>query len=376
MRRLAVMLHVLALMLFVAACAPAESGAPAPLSPEEVLAERPTGPITVRGTVFTITFDETHSPYHPLADRWVLIRSGSAPSDVVFGDPTFDQSKSAAAWGLGLHLTAAQMESHAFLLPQIGDVVEATGVFAEGAWNASTRAMLNDLTRLEVVEGAAPLSGPGKPCRLDSDCRDDLICDRAKKTCTALAQPMAWDDAWHDVNGACDTDQDCPLGEVCDPTYSMQQDGDFAPNYRHDADVGRHLCVVPASATRQDVCPHPASTQDLVGGRWVTGREVCVEGTVLLEAHAPDGDTHDQLVVTEPLPYPAADAPYYLWGAVSENSPPYKDPTRPGGALADPALKEKVIVLGTYRFDGAPDATNGHGWFEIHPIKKWWAAGN
>ncbi len=353
-------------LVLLAACAPAKPLPPGYLTPEQLLAHPPAGAVTVRGKVFTVTFENAPDANRPQPDRWVLIRTTDAPAGATLDNP--DPGVGLAAWSLGLHLTADQLASGVFVLPELGDTVEATGTFIQGSWNGTTRPMLDHLTMLSVVHGQPALAGPGEPCALDADCREDLICGRSTHSCTALATPMAWGDAWHDVNGACDTDADCPLGEVCDSGYAMQSSGDFAPDYRHDEDAGRHLCAVPLDATRASVCPRPASSADLAGGRWVTGREVCVEGTLFLQVHAPDGDTHDQLAVEEPLVFPRADAPYYAWGAVTENSPPYKDPTRPGGALGDPVVGQHVFVLGTYRYDET------HGWFEVHPIKKWWPA--
>ena len=69
--------------------------------------------------------------------------------------------------------------------------------------------------------------------------------------------------------------------------------------------------------------------------------------------------------VDEPIPYPIDDIAYDLFGGTTENGPPYKDPTLPGGAVADPAVDQEVIAVGTYRYD--PD----HGWYEVHPVKAY-----
>jgi hypothetical protein len=95
---------------------------------------------------------------------------------------------------------------------------------------------------------------------------------------------------------------------------------------------------------------------------------VCVHGRILEPVLADDHDTHVQVVVDEPLPYPKTTISYYVFGGATENSPPYKDPSRPGGALVDPRAKQDVLLLGTYRYD------DGHGWFELHPLKAVWPA--
>lgn len=94
---------------------------------------------------------------------------------------------------------------------------------------------------------------------------------------------------------------------------------------------------------------------------------MCVEGDVQLTVAAEDGDTHLQLKVDEPIPYPMMDAHVWFFGATTEIGPPHKSPDRPGGALEDPDIGSHVRVLGTIRWDG------GHGWYEVHPVKPWWA---
>jgi hypothetical protein len=93
---------------------------------------------------------------------------------------------------------------------------------------------------------------------------------------------------------------------------------------------------------------------------------VCVEGTVQLTAAASDGDTHLQLQVDEPIPYPAMDAHVWFFGATTEIGPAHKNPDRPGGAVTDPDIGQHIRVLGTIRWDG------DHGWYEVHPVKRWW----
>ena len=103
--------------------------------------------------------------------------------------------------------------------------------------------------------------------------------------------------------------------------------------------------------------------------RFVTGKEICVRATLLAPTAAEDGDTHDQVVVDEPIPYPTDDIHYELFGATTENGPIYKDPTLPGGPVADPVAGQEFVAVGTYRYD--PD----HGWHEIHPVKAYFPPG-
>jgi len=150
---------------------------------------------------------------------------------------------------------------------------------------------------------------------------------------------------------------------VCDLGYTITDTGTYGIEYLTSEDVGRHLCVTPSGATLAELCPRIYTTADLAGGRFVTGKEVCIEGTIWLTTVPEDRDTHVQMVVDEPLPYPTGEAPYWVFGATTENGPCYKDPSRPGGGLADPAKGDRVVAIGTYRYD------DDHGWFEVHPVK-------
>jgi hypothetical protein len=142
-------------------------------------------------------------------------------------------------------------------------------------------------------------------------------------------------------------------------------EGEFAPPYFIQRDAGKHLCVPAPGAGLAELCPRVLTTADLSGGRFVAGKEVCVRGETWLAVHAEDGDTHLQLVTDEPLPYPTADSPYWLFGSTTENAPPYKDPSRPQGALVDPEIGDVVVAVGTMRFD------DSHGWWEMHPAKAY-----
>jgi hypothetical protein len=174
-----------------------------------------------------------------------------------------------------------------------------------------------------------------------------------------------WADPWRDVNGACDSDADCPLGQVCDQTHTLGTTGDYAIHYFPTDDTGKHPCVLEPGATLASQCPRIYVMRDLAGARFVTGKEVCVRGVLLSPVPADDRDTHDQMKVDEPIPYPTADLGYHLFGATTENGPNYKDPSLPGGGVQDPVQNQEVVAIGTYRYD--PD----HGWYEVHPVKAY-----
>ena len=353
----------LAAVAGLAACSQSKNG---PRTPEEAIAGAAPGAlITVEGTAFAITFDNVRQggDYPLVEDRWVLLRT-VVPRGVAVGDLEFTQEE--AAWGLGLHVTAAERAARKFRLPQTGDVVRATGTFQRGAWNGLTRPMLENLQELVVTRGEPPRADLGEACRVDMDCRDELVCDRAGARCATTPGPIEWRSAWHDLNGACDGDADCPSGQACDLGYAIVGTGEYRPPYIQ-GDVGRHLCVPAPGATLASLCPHIGSDGDLASGRYVQGKEICVRSQVIVGVEAEDRDTHVQMLVREPLPYPASTLAFAIGGA-AENSPSYKDPARPGGALPNPMTRRDIVVTGTYRYD------LGHGWFEIHPYKMWWPA--
>src|SRR5579871_1637916 len=240
---------LLALVLVASACH--KSTPPGPLSPEQVLTAAPGTPVTVQGTVFTTTYDDAvltgkGSTSVPAGDRWVLIRSFRPPNVTLQG---LDPDAGVAAWGLGLHLTAAQVVDPAFSLPAFGDVVLAQGTFEQGAWNGTTRPMVDPVTSLTVVSGRPPLAATGAACATDMDCRDELICARATLTCQTTPSPVVWSSPWHDVNGACSADSDCPVGQTCDLGYAIPDAGTYSATYFPQQDIGRHLCIPKAGAT-------------------------------------------------------------------------------------------------------------------------------
>lgn len=307
-------------------------------------------------------YDDTEN-YHRTPDHYILIRS-KVPPGVVQGQPGFTPGDLAAAWGLGIHVTNIDPPNDP--MPEIGAKLKVTGTFRRITWNSReiTLPIIDDAT-IEVLDpGPPPLAGPGEPCTVDQACNARLVCDRTSHTCVPTPHEIYWYDPWRDVNGACDSDADCPLGEVCDPSYTIPSTGPYAAQHL-TADDGRHVCVLAPGATLASECPRIYTSRDLAGGRFASGKEVCVRGTLLLHLVPSDNDTHDQLKVDEPIPYPTDDSHYELFGAVTENGPMYKDPSLPGGPVADPQVGQDVVAVGTYRYD------MGHGWYEVHPVKAY-----
>jgi hypothetical protein len=310
-------------------------------------------------------YDDPEQGYPRTPDHYVLIRSVK-PAGITFGDPEFVAGKLAAAWGLGVRLTGVDPAAP---LPEVGATIKVTGTLRRIDWNQRGEQLpVVEDAAIVIVSGPAALAGPGEPCALDQACNARLVCDRATRTCAAPPRQISWADPWRNLNGACDSDADCPLGQRCDLDHPMTATGSYAPNYFAATDVGRHSCVLDAATTLAAACPRIYSARDLVGGRFVTGKEICVRATVLSPVLASDRDTHVQVVVDEPIPYPSADIGFHLFGASTENGPTYKNPALGAGMVADPAAGDDVVVLGTYRYDA------GHGWYEIHPVKRFFPA--
>jgi hypothetical protein len=138
-------------------------------------------------------------------------------------------------------------------MPEIGSTIKVSGTFHRIMWNQRPDDLvpiLDDAT-IEIVEGPSVLAAPGASCNLDQECNARLICDRASHTCTPPPREIYWADPWHDVNGACDTDADCPLGQTCDPSYTIPATGDFGAHYFVAADVGRHSAAEPGRGNRR-----------------------------------------------------------------------------------------------------------------------------
>jgi len=306
-----------------------------------------------RGQAFA--YDDSGAKYPRTPDHYVLIRS-VPPEGVTLPE----------AWGLGIHLTDIDPAQP---MPEIGSTIKVSGTFHRITWNQQADQpvpILDDAT-IEIVNGPSPLAGPGQACSLDQECNARLICDRASNTCGNPPREIYWADPFHDVNGACDTDADCPLGQTCDARNSIEGGtSEFAAHYFASADVGRHLCMLdPNAATVAAQCPRIYSMRDVIGARFVTGKEICVRATLLSPVHAEDNDTHDQMIVDEPIPYPTADIGYNLFGGTTENGPVYKNLALLPMPIMDPQPNQDVIAIGTVRYD--PD----HGWYEVHPVKAY-----
>jgi hypothetical protein len=307
-------------------------------------------------------FDEPGADYPRTNDHYILIRTVKPPG-ITQGEAGFTPGKLVEAWGLGLHVTVVDGDHP---LPEVGSHVKVTGTFRRITWNArEVQVPIVDDPTITVIDGPAPLAGMGEACTLDQACNARLVCDRATQKCAPPPREIYWSDPWRDVNGACDTDADCPLGEVCDASHAIAATGTFAAHYFPQQDIGRHLCTLAPGSTVASLCPRIYTMRDVVGGRFVTGKEICVRASLLSPVAAEDGDTHDQMHVDEPIPYPISDIGYDQFGGTTENGPPYKDPATPGGAVMDPATDQEVIAIGTYRYD--PD----HGWYEVHPVKAY-----
>jgi hypothetical protein len=308
-------------------------------------------------------FDDAGAQYPRTTDKYILIRTVK-PAGITQGEPGFTPGKLKEAWGLGIHVTNVDGDHP---LPEIGAMVTVSGTFKRITWNdREVQVPIVDDATFTVTGGPPALAATGAACTLDQDCNAQLICDRATTKCGRPPREIYWADPWRDVNGACDTDADCPLGQLCDQTHSIAGTGDYAAHYFAAQDVGRHLCVLdPAKRTVAAQCPRIYTTRDLAGARFVAGKEVCVRVKSLANTPADDRDTHAQMIVDEPIPFPTADLAYHLFGGTTEVGPVYKDPALPGGPVLDPPPDIEQIAIGTFRYD--PD----HGWHEVHPVKAY-----
>lgn len=321
--------------------------------------------VAMRGVAHSEDFDAPGAIYPRTGDHYILIRSKKPPG-ITNGDPDFSIGNLVPAWGLGIHLTDIDPATP---MPEVGAVVHVTGTFRRITWNGRDQQLpiLDDAT-IDVISGPDPLGGPGDACTVDQACNARLVCDRATQKCTPPPHEIYWDDPWRDVNGACTADTDCPLGQHCKLDYTISATGAFPVHYLTAQDTGKHLCVLDAGTTIASTCPRIYTIRDLAGARFATGKEICIRITMLQPVPAADGDTHDQVIVDEPLPYPEADGPYNLFGGVTENGPMYKDPALGTSMVADPQPNAELIAVGTFRYD------DGHGWHEMHPVKAYFPA--
>ncbi len=337
-----------------------------PFTPEEIVKTATDGKqVTFEGTVHAISFDTAPTSdggFDLMPDRFVLVRSIASPK-VRLADEDFDSGAVLEAWVLGVRIPEPTLTTA--VLPPIGAQVRVTGAFHQEPWAGITVPVIEGGV-IEVLEGGRTLGAIGAACDNDLDCHDQLLCDRASTRCAAPPAGVVWASPFRDVNGACVTDADCPLGQTCDVRYTMVNDGGvYAPPYFAAEDAGKHLCVLPDGATVESVCPIIYVAADVSGGRFAAGKEVCVRAETWLAVYAEDGDTHLQTTVDEPLPYPRADTPYWIFGSTTENAPPYKDPSRPQPPVVDPDVGDVAVAVGTVRYDA------DHGWWEIHPVKQY-----
>jgi hypothetical protein len=304
--------------------------------------------VTVRGSVSALTFTSIPSPggWLPTADRYLLL---APESDAQL-------SPSQRSWGVGVRLSPAST------YPQIGDTVQVSGTIS--TLTPTPRPILLPQGEIKITSRAATALVPlGGPCQVDLDCEDALFCGRGGQ----CAQPPAgiqWNGTIRNIYGSCATDDDCPTGERCDAGYTISSSGAYAPTYFGARDAGRHLCQVASrTAAAQPLCRRVAAIADYLGGRFPEGKEICVRGLLWATAQAEDGDTHVQLKVADASIFPESSPGLDLFGATTENAPPYKDPQNPIGALLSPAVGADLLAVGTVHWD------DGHGWWEIHPAK-------
>lgn len=321
--------------------------------------------VTVRGQVAGVSYkvdaSEDREP-----QRYVLLHVPLMPG------LTLGQIQ----WGLGARLSDQQWRVDRIALPYPGDVVEVTGTVGKELFRAEftgdeERFVLNPVTEFELVSSPNPvLADIGDACTHDMDCRDDLICNRHTLECELFA-PISWGGDPRGVNAACDTDDDCPIGQICTPGYTIRaaaEDPLFGAHYAQGRDTGRKMCNVPdRGAPAAEICPRTVTTDDLASGRFAEGKEICLRGQVFLSWFNPgDRDSHCQVIVKRPLTYPEGNPPMWLGQVATEVAPPQKDPLNPQGVLADLPPGKTVTVLGTVKFD------DSHIWYEIHPY-KWFA---
>ncbi|MBZ0254189.1 MAG: hypothetical protein K8I02_12690, partial [Candidatus Methylomirabilis sp.] len=277
-----------------------------------------------------------------------------------------------AQWGLGARLSQTQLQTERVPIPYPGDAVEVTGTLTKELFGAEERFVVNPVTAISTVSSPNPvLADIGDACAHDMDCRDDLICNRGTLQCEQHA-PFSWGGDPRGVNGACDDDSDCPAGQICMDGYTIKspgQDATYGANYSQGRDVGRKLCQVPdRNAPLASICPRTVTTDDLMSGRFLEGKEICLATQVFISVfNGPplvpggDRDVHSQVLIENHLVYPEGNPPIVIVQAATENGPPYRDPANPQGALGDLPNGAKLVVLGTVKWD------DSHEWYEQHP---------
>jgi len=283
-------------------------------------------------------------------DRVVLLQPAAAAGPPVFG--------------VGAVLAGEVLRARTVRLPARGDVVEVTGTLATLRYNDEDQPILRPVVDLRVVTPVGPsLADVGAACALDADCQDDLWCDRASGKCVVPAEQLVWHSAVRNINGTCQTDADCPTRQRCQLDYTIVQSGQYAPHYAASRDVGRHLCRVDETAAPSVHCPRPVAPEDVLSGRYPEGKEVCVRARVEFPVVASDRDTHVQLLIDGAKVFPLSTPLLDIFHFAAEITPLHKDPANPLGPMLDPPSSAMIETLGTVHYD------DGHGWWEIHPMK-------
>ncbi len=341
-----------------AAMPDAGGGGMGPPTVDDVLAGRVASGtvLTLRATVGAVTYlRTTPAPSDPeqlgelTGDRVVLLQPAAA------GPPVF---------GVGAVLTGDVLRARTVRLPARGDVVEVTGTLATLRYNDEDQPILRPVTALRVVTPVGPaLADVGAACALDADCQDDLWCDRASGKCLVPAETLTWHSALRNINGTCQADADCPTRQACQLDYTIVASGPYSPHYGASRDVGRHLCRVDPAAAPEVHCGRPVAPEDVLSGRYPEGKEVCVRARVEFPVVASDRDTHVQLLIDGAKVFPLSSPLLDIFHFAAEITPIHKDPANPLGPMLDPPAGAMIEALGTVHYD------DGHGWWEIHPIK-------
>lgn len=329
--------------------------------------------MTIEGTVETITFDNEiingTSRYTIVGNRYALIKDVESKCDL-------STIGTWSIWGdkvIGLELPPSWDEQ----IPPNGTLLRTSGLFTIDDWNGNFVPLIREVASFETPLLSSDIDQMvfethqlGEACQSDMECDDNLICDRSTNLCAKSPEFLMRGSTWHSINGACIRDDDCPLGQVCfQPLTIGEEAGEYSVISFNDQDRGKHICIPQDGESLESLCPRIGTSEDLAGQRYTTGKEVCIKGKVLLVAlSAQDREFHVQLKVEYPKVYPDITDDYATWGATTEIAPQYRNPILGDHTVELPKKWEEIIILGTYRFD------EKHGWFEVHPVKRWWPA--
>ena len=320
--------------------------------------------VRTRGKVAAVTYgNDPEDPLNPIPPhRYVIFE---LPEEELRKLPP-DVANSLPPFAVGFHLPKATLDTRTVRLPQRGDLVEVTGRLTTIDFRLDTLRVpvIDELTSYRILSSDAPmLADLGQACQHDMDCQDDLICER-----NHLCQKpptIKWGADFRNIDGTCVSDSDCPLGQVCDPRYTVNTtSGDYRIHYFPARNVGRHICQVDRASPAQAHCPRSVTPEELLGGRFAAGKEVCVRSRIAFAVFVPgDRDTHVQGIVAQSEWFPDGNPTLDTFGHALENSPAYKDPANPLGPIVDPQANDEVELLGTVHYD------ESHFWWELHPIK-------